>query len=239
VPEQPILVLKDVHAYQGPSHVLQGISLELGSGALALVGRNGAGKSTMAKAIMGLLHVASGEVLLNGESIANLPPYAIAARGVGYVPQGRELFPSLTVDEHLRMVRSAGRRGGWDVGRIYALFPGLAQRAQLYSGSLSGGEQQMLAIGRALATDPRLLLMDEPSEGLAPTIVELLLRTLRELVSAGLHVLLIEQNLHAVADTAKEVCVMVSGRIDRRLPTADFMADRALQEALLGVKTRG
>src|SRR5215831_17578208 len=192
----PILSIDDLHVYYGQGHVLQGVSLRLDRGVLAIVGRNGMGKTTLCNAIMGLVPAARGSILLGGDQLLGLRPHAIVARGIGYVPQGRRVWPSLSVDEHLRL--AARRRNG--------------------GAQLSGGEQQMLAIARALLANPRLLVMDEPSEGLAPIIVEQVEEILRRLVADGeISVLLVEQNLGVATEVADEVAVMVNGRIARTM----------------------
>src|SRR6266851_2702754 len=166
----PILEVRGLDVYYGRSHALQGIDLTLDTGVLSVVGRNGMGKTTLCKTIMGLVRATGGSVLLRGEDLLSLQPAQVARLGVGYVPQGRRLWRSLTVDEHLRMTAGM-RRGAWTVERIYDTFPRLAERKNNGGAQLSGGEQQMLAISRALVTNPRLLIMDEPTEGLAPVIV--------------------------------------------------------------------
>ena len=176
----PLLVVEDVHGYYGTAHVLEGVSFTMGAEPVALIGRNGMGKSTLCAALVGLLGRATGSVRLEGKELLGKPAYKIANAGIGFVPQGRRLFQSLTVDEHLQIV---GVKSGaaWTPKRVYELFPRLAERKQVAGTSLSGGEQQMLAIGRALLTNPKLLVMDEPSEGLAPTIVEGLVQTIKDL----------------------------------------------------------
>jgi uncharacterized protein (UPF0261 family)/ABC-type branched-subunit amino acid transport system ATPase component len=228
-----ILEIRNLDVYYGQAHALQSVSIALDRGVLAVVGRNGMGKTTLCNAVTGLVR-ASGSVKVAGEEILGLPPNAITARGVGYVPQGRRLWPSLSVDEHLRLAR---RRGPWTAERIYQVFPRLAERRRNGGAELSGGEQQMLAISRALLLNPRLLVMDEPTEGLAPIIVQQVEAMLKALAAEGeISVLLIEQNLGVAIDVADTVGVMVNGRIARSMPTAELAADRDLQQRLLGVK---
>jgi uncharacterized protein (UPF0261 family)/ABC-type branched-subunit amino acid transport system ATPase component len=220
--------------YYGRAHALQDVSLALDHGALAVVGRNGMGKTTLCNAVTGLVR-ASGSVKLAGEEILGLAPNVITAKGVGYVPQGRRVWPSLSVDEHLRLAR---RRGPWTVERIYQTFPRLAERKANGGAELSGGEQQMLAIARALLFNPKLLVMDEPTEGLAPIIVQQVVTMLKALAAEGeVSVLLIEQNLGVAIDVADTVDVMVNGRIARSMTAAELAADRELQQRLLGVRT--
>jgi uncharacterized protein (UPF0261 family)/ABC-type branched-subunit amino acid transport system ATPase component len=209
------------------------VSLALDHGVLAVVGRNGMGKTTLCNAVTGLVR-ASGSVKLAGEEIRGLPANVITGKGVGYVPQGRRVWPSLSVDEHLRLAR---RRGPWTVERIYQTFPRLAERKRHGGAELSGGEQQMLAISRALLFNPKLLVMDEPTEGLAPIIVQQLVAMLKALAAEGeISVLLIEQNLGVAIDVADTVDVMVNGRIARSMSAAELAADRELQQRLLGVR---
>ena len=232
----PLLKIENLNVYYGSSHILQGISLVLEKGVVSLVGRNGMGKTTLVKSIMGLVPVESGAVYLNGENVTNLKPYQVAARNVGYVPQGRELFESLTVDEHLKIFAKKGAGGEWTVDRIYDIFPRLYDRKNLGGTSLSGGEQQMLAIGRALMTNPSLLIMDEPSEGLAPVIVDLVIENLRMLMKSGMSILLIEQNLHTATPLVEELYVVVGGRIVARVKSDLLMNDQDLRERYLGVR---
>jgi uncharacterized protein (UPF0261 family)/ABC-type branched-subunit amino acid transport system ATPase component len=209
------------------------VSLALDHGVRAVVGRNGMGKTTLCNAVTGLVR-ASGSVKLAGEEILGLAPNVITGKGVGYVPQGRRVWPSLSVDEHLRLSR---RRGPWTVERVYQMFPRLAERKGNGGAELSGGEQQMLAIARALLFNPKLLVMDEPTEGLAPIIVQQVVAMLKALTAEGeISVLLIEQNLGVAIDVADTVDVMVNGRIARSMAAAELGADRELQQRLLGVK---
>lgn len=231
-----VLKIRDLHIYYGQSHALQGVDLALEHGAHAVVGRNGMGKTTLCNAIMGLLPVQRGSIRFQGEEITGLPPYRIASRGIGYTPQGRRLWPSLSVDEHLRLSEGGG---AWTPARIYETFPRLFERKRNNAGQLSGGEQQMLAISRALLQDPQLLVLDEPTEGLAPVIVAQLEKLLAELVSEhGVAILLIEQNIAVATAIAEKVAIMVNGRISQILPARRLAADRALQQRLLGVGRR-
>ncbi|MEM9230319.1 MAG: ABC transporter permease [Pseudomonadota bacterium] len=230
----PTLSIRDLNVYYGQSHALQGVDLTLDHGVLSVVGRNGMGKTTMCKSIMGLEPVASGSISFNGQSVVGMSPAEVARRGIGYVPQGRRLWPSLTVDEHLKLV--AARGGAWTVERIYSVFPRLAERKSNGGGQLSGGEQQMLAIGRALLLNPKLLVMDEPTEGLAPVIVNQLEEMLIRLGEEGdIDVLVIEQNIGVACAVAEQVAIMVNGRINRVMDAGVLSGDRDLQQALLGV----
>jgi uncharacterized protein (UPF0261 family)/ABC-type branched-subunit amino acid transport system ATPase component len=231
----PALEVKGLDVYYGHSHALQGVDLTVDSGVFSLVGRNGMGKTTLCKTIMGLLRASSGSVRVRGEEITRLSPARIARLGVGYVPQGRRLWPSLSVAEHLRLA-AAMRRGPWTVERIYETFPRLAERKEHGGGQLSGGEQQMLAISRALLTNPHLLIMDEPTEGLAPVIVAQVEDMLVRLAEDGdMSVLVIEQNIGVATAISKNVAIMVNGRINRIIDSARLAADRDLQQRLLGV----
>ena len=229
----PVLVVEGLDVFYGRAHALQGVNLSIAQGVLGVVGRNGMGKTTLCNAVTGLV-AAQGSVRLAGEEILGRSPDEITKRGIAYVPQGRRVWPSLSVDETLRLVARRRR----DVDRIYAMFPRLAERRGSGGAQLSGGEQQMLAIGRALLLDPKLLVMDEPTEGLAPMIVEQVVQALRDLVAQNqVAVLLIEQNLGVAMSVADRIGVMVNGRIAQEMPTAQLAADRALQERLLGVRS--
>ncbi|MCP4329469.1 MAG: ATP-binding cassette domain-containing protein [Alphaproteobacteria bacterium] len=230
----PALQIRDLHVYYGQSHALQGVDLTLEHGVHAVVGRNGMGKTTLCNAIVGLLPVRRGSVRFEGDELAGLPPYRIAAKGVGYTPQGRRLWPSLSVDEHLRLAESGD--GAWTIDRIYETFPRLDERRRNRAGQLSGGEQQMLAISRALLQNPRLLILDEPTEGLAPLIVEQVESLLATLAAErDVAILLIEQNIAVATSIADDVAIMVNGRISRVMPAQELAGDRTLQEQLLGV----
>jgi len=231
----PVLVIEGLDVFYGRAHALQGVSLSLERGVLGIVGRNGMGKTSLCNAITGLVP-AQGSVRLGGEEILGRTPNEITKRGIAYVPQGRRVWPSLSVDETLWLVARQKR----EVDRIYAMFPRLADRRHHGGAQLSGGEQQMLAIGRALLLKPRLLVMDEPTEGLAPVIVEQVAQTLRELAAEGrIAVLLIEQNLGVALAVADRIGVMVNGRIAQEMPAAQLAGDRDLQERLLGVRSGG
>jgi uncharacterized protein (UPF0261 family)/ABC-type branched-subunit amino acid transport system ATPase component len=231
----PALEVRGLDVYYGHSHALQGVDLTLDSGVFSVVGRNGMGKTTLCKTIMGLLHASGGSIRVRGEEITNHSPARIARLGVGYVPQGRRLWRSLSVDEHLQLA-AAIRRGSWTVERIYETFPRLAERKGHGGGQLSGGEQQMLAISRALLTNPHLLVMDEPTEGLAPVIVAQLEEMLVRLGEEGdISVLVIEQNIGVATAVSKNVAIMVNGRVNRIIDSGRLSTDRDLQQRLLGV----
>lgn len=229
----PLLVIDSLNVYYGRAHALQGVSLSLDRGVLAIVGRNGMGKTTLCNAITGLVP-ASGSIKFNGEEILGMSPHNITRRGIAYVPQGRRVWPSLSVDETLRLVAPKAQ----EIEKIYSLFPRLAERKKNGGAQLSGGEQQMLAIGRALLLKPRLLVMDEPTEGLAPVIVEHVVNTMRSLAAdAGITILLIEQNLGVALDVSVDLGVMVNGRIAHHMPASAMAANRELQEQLLGIRS--
>ncbi len=231
----PALAIERLDVHYGRAHALQQVSLTLEKGVLAVVGRNGMGKTTLCNAITGLVR-ATGSIRFMGRELIGLPANRITRLGIGYVPQGRRVWPSLTVDEHLRLAARSSK-GAWTVERAYRTFPRLAERKSNGGAELSGGEQQMLAIARALLLNPRLLVMDEPTEGLAPVIVQQVETMLKSLVADGeITVLLIEQNLGVAIAVADTVNVMVNGRIARSMPVAELAADRALQQRLLGVK---
>ena len=233
--DAPLFEVRDLHGYYGSAHVLQGVSFSMGAEPVALIGRNGMGKSTLCAAIVGLLEKASGSVKLEGRELMGKAAYKIAGAGIGYVPQGRRLFQSLTVDEHFQIV-GAPSAAAWTPARVYELFPRLAERKNVSGTSLSGGEQQMLAIGRALLTNPKLLIMDEPSEGLAPTIVEGLIQTIKDLAAEGMGLLVVEQNLGVATSLAERQLVMVAGRIFAETTAAELAADPDLQRRFLGVE---
>lgn len=231
---QAPLQVRDLHVYYGQSHALQGVDLTLRHGVHAVVGRNGMGKTTLCNAVMGLLPVRRGSIRCFGEELAGQPTHKIAVKGIGYTPQGRRLWPSLNVDEHLRL--SAGGSGAWTIERVYDAFPRLYERRHNSGAQLSGGEQQMLAISRALLQDPRLLILDEPTEGLAPIIVTQVEQLLASLAAeSDVAILLIEQNIAVATAVAEDVAIMVNGRVSRVMRARQLATDRALQERLLGV----
>ena len=209
-----MLELDGVHAYYGDSHVLHGVSLRVARGEVAcLLGRNGAGKTTTVLAIMGYLAPRPGRIEYDGKSLAGLPPHRLARMGFGFVPQERGIFPSLTVEENMTVAARRGDDGRWDLEKAYGLFPRLRERRRNLGFQLSGGEQQMLSIARALMLNPKLILLDEPSEGLAPIIVEEIVKVLRSLKKEGLSVLLIEQNLRVALDLGDRHYVMSKGEV--------------------------
>jgi branched-chain amino acid transport system ATP-binding protein len=236
---QPLLRVTDLNAYYGRAHVLQGVTFEMGHEPVSLIGRNGMGKTTLCNAIMQMHAPKSGEVVFEGRELVGRPSYKVAHHGLAYVPQGRRLFESLTVDEHLRM--AAPRRGDhrWTPDAVYDLFPRLAERRSNGGTQLSGGEQQMLAIGRALLGNPKLLIMDEPSEGLAPTIIEMLIETFRRLADEGLGLLVVEQNLAMATSLADRQLVMVAGKIVAETTSKELASDPEAQRRWLGVQHGG
>jgi branched-chain amino acid transport system ATP-binding protein len=230
-----MLELADLHAGYGETRVLHGLSLSVPPGQVtALLGRNGAGKTTTLRAVMGLVRVSSGSIAFAGRPLAGTPPHRVARLGVAYVPETRDIFPSLSVAENLHL---AARRfaGPWTVERVLALFPRLAERLGHGGGELSGGEQQMLSIARALLMNPRLMLLDEPTEGLAPIIVRQIRDTLAELRGSGLTLLLVEQNFGFATSLADRVAVLGRGRIVWEGTPAAIRADAATQGRWLGI----
>ncbi|HZY21200.1 MAG: ABC transporter ATP-binding protein [Microvirga sp.] len=233
------LALVDVDAFYGDSHVLHKISFALGEGRLlGLLGRNGAGKSTCMNVAVGLLPARGGAIEVFGKPVTNASPEAIAGRGVALVPQGRRVFRSLTVRENLAVAAARPAGGGgepWTADRVFAMFPRLGERRQQLAASLSGGEQQMLAIGRALMRNPRVLLMDEPSEGLAPNIVADVGRTIGRLKAGGLSIVLVEQNIKLALELADDVVVINTGAVAFQGTPAALKADEAAIAQHLGV----
>ena len=232
------LSLTDVNAFYGDSHILHGVSFALKPGAvLALLGRNGAGKTTCISTIIGFLQPRDGEIRLFGEPIHGLSPERISHLGIGLVPQGRRIFPSLTVRENLVVAQQREKTTDkpWNLERIYDMFPRLRERHGQFAGTLSGGEQQMLAIGRALMGNPRVLLLDEPSEGLAPLIVAEVGRTVRRLKEAGQSIVLVEQNLQLALDVADQAVILNTGRCVFNGNAADVLSNEELIAQHLGV----
>jgi len=229
------LALDGVDALYGESHVLHSVSFALGEGrVLALLGRNGAGKTTCMNSVIGFLPAKNGSVRLFGEPVERLAPDAISRKGIGLVPQGRRVFPRLTVRENL-VVAHQKRKGAWNLERVFALFPRLRERAEQDAGSLSGGEQQMLAIARALMGNPRVLLMDEPSEGLAPLIVAEVGKTIARLKGEGQSIVLVEQNVKLAFSLADDVVILNTGHVAFNGPVEAVRDDEALITQHLGV----
>ena len=233
----PLLEVSGLNVHYGPSHVLQDVSFEVRDEPVSLIGRNGMGKTTLCNAILQMPPgKTTGSIRFAGTEIVGRSSYKIAGAGIGYVPQGRRLFESLTVDEHLKMLAPRRGESRWTVQRIYELFPRLAERKGNGGMQLSGGEQQMLAIGRALLTNPKLLIMDEPSEGLAPTIIETLIETFRGLAAEGLAILCVEQNLAMATSMADRQLVMVAGQIAAETTASELAHDPEAQRRWLGVE---
>ena len=230
-----VLEVNGLNAFYGRAHVLQDVAFTVDERPVAIIGRNGMGKSTLCQAIMGMLASTTGSVRFDGKELVGLPPYRVARLGLGFVPQGRRLFPSLSTDEHLRIIPRKVN-GSWTPKRVYETFPKLAERKSTGAGQLSGGEQQMLAIGRALLTNPKLLIMDEPSEGLAPIIVENVIDTIRKLGAQGVGLLVVEQNLGVATALAERQLVMVAGRIATETTAQDLIGNMEAQRRFLGVE---
>jgi branched-chain amino acid transport system ATP-binding protein len=231
---EPVLIFEKVNAYYGRGRVLHDVSFEMGREPVAVIGRNGMGKTTLCLAVMGLMARADGSIRFEGQELMGRAPYKISGAGIGYVPQGRRLFPSLSTEEHLDML-GAGGGGRWTKAAIWELFPRLAERRRIGAAQLSGGEQQMLAIARALLGNPKLLIMDEPSEGLAPAIVENLVETCQNLVQEGVGLLLVEQNLGVATSLADRQLVMVAGEIAAETTAKALLDDPDAQQRYLGV----
>jgi len=230
-----VLEVEDVHTYYGTSHVLQGLSLTMASGeVLTILGRNGMGKTTLIRSIIGFTAPRRGRVCFKGDDITRWPPFRTIDRGMALVPQGRRIFPSLTVRENLEVARTS-RSGRWTLERVYELFPRLRERARNAGNKLSGGEQQMLAIGRALMTNPELILMDEPTEGLAPLLVRQVGEVIGELKREGLSILLVEQNLPMALSVADRVHVISRGRVVHSSVPGELMANEEVKSRYLGV----
>ncbi len=231
-----MLEVQDIHTNYGESYILQGLSLRLGQGqVVAVLGRNGVGKTTLIRSIIGFTPPRRGRILLRGEDITHLAPHEIARRGVGLVPQGRRIFASLGVGEHLEIGQRAGNGAGWSFDRVLELFPRLRERLRNRGNKLSGGEQQMLACGRALVGNPDILLMDEPSEGLAPLLVRELGRILGRLKAGGASILIVEQNLAFALRVADHVYLMSKGKIVHESRPDELLRNHEVKARYLGV----
>ena len=233
-----MLELCDLHCFYNEAHVIDGVSLEVAAGeAVALLGRNGMGKTTLIRSVMGLTppQIRAGDVRWRGRSLVGLPPHAVAARRIAIVPQGRRLFASLTVIEHLTILKGAHATKGWTVERIFSVFPRLAERRHHFGGQLSGGERQMLAVARALMIDPELILMDEPSEGLAPVMVQHFEDIVLNLKKDGLSILLVEQNLYSALAIADRVYILDTGKVVYEARVNEIARDPTSLTRYLGV----
>ena len=231
-----ILEVKDIHTYYGDAYVLQGLSLSLEQGQiLGLLGRNGVGKTTLVNSIIGFTPPRRGSVVFKGVDVTSLPSFENVRRGMGLVPQGRRVFPTLSVEENLRVAARGTSRKGWTLERIYELFPRLAERRAQRARTLSGGEQQMLAIARGLMTNPDCLIMDEPSEGLAPIIIQAVWQIIGRLKREGLSILLVEQNAALALQLVDYVHVMSKGRVVYSADPARLQADEAVKAKYLGI----
>jgi branched-chain amino acid transport system ATP-binding protein len=227
------LIAEGLHTYYGKSHILHGVSLEAGEGKVtALLGRNGAGKTTTLRSLMGLTPPREGKVTIFGTATTSWPPFRIAALGVGYVPEGRKIFPNLTVEENLLVPLE--RPGPWTIASIYELFPRLEARKSNRGRQLSGGEQEMLSIGRALLLNPKLLILDEPSQGLAPLIVREVFRIVSKMRAEGISVLLVEQNVRMSLEVADHAYVLDDGHVVYSGPARELAADEARVQSLAG-----
>lgn len=240
-PAAPLLKITDLHAYYGKSHVLHGIDLHIGAGEIvSLLGRNGVGRSTTVKSIMGQVST-TGSIVFKGEEIGNEKAFRIAHRGIGYVPENRDIFPRLTVEQNLILGEKGSSRGGrkktarWSFDDMYTMFPRLKERQHVIAGVLSGGEQQMLTLCRTLMGDPDFIMIDEPTEGLAPKIVELVADYLKELKNRGISVLLVEQKLAIALEISQRVYVMGHGQIVFEGTPAELKADPAVRKEWLEV----
>ena len=232
---KPVLQLRDLHAYYGKSHVLHGVDLHVGEGEIvSLLGRNGVGRSTTVKAIMGQVQ-ASGSVRFHGEEMLGLKAFQIAHKGLGYVPESRDIYPTLTVEQNLLLGEKKGRKSRWTLEDMYAMFPRLKERRHTSGGVLSGGEQQMLTLCRTLMGDPDLIMIDEPTEGLAPRIVQQVADYLRKLKDRGISVLLVEQKLAIALEISQRVYVMGHGSIVFEGSPGQFKADAAVRKEWLEV----
>lgn len=233
---EALLSVEDLHVYYGASHVLHGVSIAAAREPVAIVGRNGMGKTTLCQAIMGLVPARSGTIRIGGQAVTGHRPHRIARQGLGYVPQGRRVFPSLSVEEHLKLIEKRG--GRWTREAVYSLFPRLRERRHNGGATLSGGEQQMLAIARALLLNPSVLVMDEPTEGLAPVVVDQVVETLRAIAGEGVGVVLVEQNFMVATTVAERVVVMMNGSIALETTSEELRSNEDLQRRYLGVSSQ-
>jgi branched-chain amino acid transport system ATP-binding protein len=232
-----MIEVSDLHTYRGPNYVLQGVNLRIEDGACTvLLGRNGMGKTTLVHTIMGMLRPRSGRITLGDEELVGKQPFQIARRGIALIPQGRRIFPSLTVEENLALgARGQAGDDAWTIERVYGLFRNLAERKRHRGGQLSGGEQQMLAVGRALLANPSLLLMDEPSEGLAPVIVEQIGEIITSLRRDGLSIFLVEQNYGLAIDSADLIYILSNGRVVWQGTASELDRTAEVRETHLGI----
>ena len=232
----PLLDVEDIHTYYGDSYVIQGVSMRVDQGqVVALLGRNGVGKTTLIRSIIGFTPPRRGVIRFKGTDVSHLPAYQIAQMGIGLIPQGRRIFPSLDVREHLEVAARPRDGSGWNMERVLKLFSRLRERLRNRGNALSGGEQQMLASGRALVSNPYLILMDEPSEGLAPLLVRELGRAIGELKADGISILLVEQNLAFALKLADHVYVLSKGKIVHTSSPEELMRNEAVKSRYLGV----
>lgn len=236
-----MIELENIHAYYGNSHIIQGVSLTVPTGkCVALLGRNGAGKTTTIHTIAGLHKLQKGSIRFKGKQIQSLTSYQISREGIGLVPQGRRIFPSLTIRENLTMAARKNGKGNdseWDIEKIYELFPVLKERERNLGTQLSGGQQQMLAIGRALMTNPQFILMDEPSEGLAPVIIDQVGDIVAKLKQLGLSILIVEQNISLACQVADEILIMNKGTIVWNGTSEELLENEEIQHKYLGVSS--
>jgi branched-chain amino acid transport system ATP-binding protein len=231
-----MLNIENLHAYYGLSHILQGVSLKIGEGeAVSLLGRNGSGKTTVLLALMGYLKPSPGKIHFRGKDISRLPPYRVSRMGLGFVPQERGIFPSLSVHENLTVAARGDAKSPWRPSDVYSLFPRLDERRNNRGNQLSGGEQQMLAIGRALLLNPSLLVLDEPSEGLAPLIVEDIVKTLRSVRGNGLSILIVEQNINVAFDVADRHYILSKGAVCFEGSSSEIKSNDAVLKQHLGL----
>lgn len=230
------MVVSDLHTYYGDAHIIQGCSFEIGRECVGVLGRNGMGKTTLLRSIMGLTPPKSGSIKYGNTELIGKAPFEIAREGLGYVPQGRKLFPSLSVEEHLSLtyVRK-DNPNHWTPQKVFEMFPEIDRRRKLSGTKMSGGEQQMLAIGRALVTNPSIILLDEPSEGLAPVANDRVIEICKELLKSGIAILLIEQNVHVAEAITERLYIFDKGQIVHQSQAGDFFDNKELRQKFLGI----